>query len=141
LKTLKKLVESFIKTGPLAHKPLSLCQYAYKEGRSTDTVLHHLVGSIETQLRAKGYALGVFLDIEGAFDSTSYPVIEKAMADHDIPVAIIDWTLSMLTGRILTVNQGNLTLRGYPTKGCPQGGVLSPLLCRDHGRRKYLDGA
>ncbi|XP_020298815.1 uncharacterized protein LOC109863049 [Pseudomyrmex gracilis] len=51
-------------------RPISLPFFVLKtEGRSTDT-LHHFVSGVEKQLEAKGYVLGVFLDIEGAFDST-----------------------------------------------------------------------
>jgi len=79
-------------------------------------------------LEAKGYALGVFLDIEGTFDNTSYTVIREAMIRHNIPTALVDWTQSMLTRRSIFVNFGNLILEGKPPKGCSQGGVLSPLL-------------
>ena len=40
-------------------------------GKSTDTALHVLVGKIEKALYNKEYALGVFLDIEGAFNNAS----------------------------------------------------------------------
>jgi len=41
-------------------------QHAYQAGKSTDSALHTLVGKIEKALHNKEYALGVFLDIEGA---------------------------------------------------------------------------
>ncbi|XP_070528303.1 uncharacterized protein [Cardiocondyla obscurior] len=75
-----------------------------------------------------GYALGVFLDIERAFDSTSYKVIQKALTKHGISEALIDWTQSMLANRRLNVEHGEISVQGTPTKKCPQGGVLSPLL-------------
>jgi hypothetical protein len=71
LKSLERLVDNFLKNDPLTLYPLTSSQYAYREGRSIDTALYHLVSRIETQLETKGYALGVFLNIEGAFDSTS----------------------------------------------------------------------
>jgi hypothetical protein len=37
-----------------------------------ETALHHLVVRVEKVLYRQEIALGVFLDIEGAFDSTSY---------------------------------------------------------------------
>jgi len=60
---LERLVDRFLKSGPLLSWTLAPSQYAYREGKSTDTVLHHLVSGIETQLEAKGYASGVFIDI------------------------------------------------------------------------------
>lgn len=61
-----------MKEGSLLEHPLATSQYAYREGISTETALHHMVGKVEEQLEDKGYAIGVFLDIEGAFDNTSY---------------------------------------------------------------------
>ena len=37
---------------------------------------------------------------------------------------------NMLTSRLLTVNRGQGTLKVAAEHGCPQGGVLSPLLWR-----------
>jgi len=62
---LEKLVDRFLKNGLLLRWTLAPSQYAYREGRSTNTILYHLVSEIETQLEVKGYALGVFIDIEG----------------------------------------------------------------------------
>jgi len=128
LKTLERLVDRFLKSGPLLRRTLAPSQYAYREGKSTDTALHHLVSEVETQLEAKGYALGVFIDIEGAFDSTSNKSIKEAMTKHEVPEALVDWTQNMLTSRDLTVSLGKATVGGRPAGGCPQGGVLSPLL-------------
>jgi len=69
------------------------------QGEQVDTALHHLVSEIETQLEAKGYALRVFIDIEGTFDSTSNKSIKEALAKHEIPEALVDWTQKMLMGR------------------------------------------
>jgi len=45
---------------------------------------------VETQLRAKNYALGIFIDIEGAFDSTLNKSIKKAMTKREIPETLVD---------------------------------------------------
>ena len=73
-------------------------------------------------------ALALSIDISGAFDNTMYKSIEQAMIRKGIPRMIIAWTLNMLTSRIIIweAGEGRLTVR--TTKGCPQGGVLSPLL-------------
>ena len=57
-KTLEKLVDKFLKTGALVKHPLAPSQYAYRPGRSTETPLHHLVGSVEKQLETKNMLLG-----------------------------------------------------------------------------------
>jgi len=95
LKTLERLINNYIRTYSLTIRPLASSQYAYRAYRSTDTALHNLVSKIETQLATGGYALGPFLDIEGAFDTTSYTAIKGAMHRHDIPETLIDWTQSI----------------------------------------------
>lgn len=128
LKTLERLVDRLIKSTPLLERFLANSQHAYKKDRSTETALHHLLSGMEIQLEAKGYAPGYFLDIEGAFDSTSNRIIREVSIRHEIPEVLIDWMINMLAGRRLTVNYENETLEGCPAGGCPQGGVLSPTL-------------
>jgi hypothetical protein len=48
LKSLERLVDNFLKNNPLILCPLTSSQYAYREGRSTDTALHHLASRIDT---------------------------------------------------------------------------------------------
>jgi hypothetical protein len=46
--------DRFLKNGPLIKYPLAATQYVYREGRSTETALHHLVSKVEVQVDAKG---------------------------------------------------------------------------------------
>jgi hypothetical protein len=52
-------------------------QYAYQRGRSIEAALYHLVEKIEGSLNQKEFALGEFLDIDGAFDIASYCSLSK----------------------------------------------------------------
>jgi len=76
LKTLERLVDKFLKSGSSLLKLLALFQYTYREGRSTDTALHHLWG-VETQLGVKGYALEVFVDIEEPLTASQINPLRK----------------------------------------------------------------
>jgi hypothetical protein len=80
------------------------------------------------QLEMKEYAIGAFLDIEGAFDSTSIDTIKQAMNRHDVPEVLVDWTENILAERRIVVYHGERVVEGTPGRGCPQGGVLFPLL-------------
>jgi hypothetical protein len=99
LKTLENLVDRFCKVGPLVKYPLAASQYAYRESRSTETALHHLVSMVERQLEVKEYAIRAFLNIDGTFDSTSINTIKQATIRHQIPEAFVDWTENMLVRR------------------------------------------
>lgn len=112
----------------MVYRPLHSNQHAYTPGRSTDSALHEVVGKIERSLDNKESTLAVFIDIEGAFDKTTFPTIIQQLADRNVPVAISEWILKMLSGRAISINVEDITLRGMVMKGCPQGGVLSPLL-------------
>ena len=43
------LVDRFLQNGPLIKHTLAASQYAYREGRSTETALHHLMSKVEVQ--------------------------------------------------------------------------------------------
>ena len=51
---------------------LSEKQFGFKKGTSTETALHKVVHTIEHGIAKKDYVLGIFLDIEGAFDNVSF---------------------------------------------------------------------
>ena len=55
-------------------------QHAYQAGKSVETALHQLIVWVGKALDQQEIALGVFLDIEGAFDNTSYDSMCLALA-------------------------------------------------------------
>jgi len=65
-----------------------------------------------------------FLHFEGAFDSTSHNIMPNGMG-----LKTMCRVSSMLGNRKLTVTLARETLEGSVTRGCLQGGILSPLLC------------
>jgi hypothetical protein len=71
---------------------------------------------------------GVFLDMEGVFNNTSYDSICAALARHAVSCTIIGWIRANLEGRRATTTLGGVSRSIAVARGCPQGGVLSPLL-------------
>jgi hypothetical protein len=71
----------------------------------------------------------VFLDNEGAFDSTSFGVIIKAAEQHGLGCTIFWLVSSMLGSRKITVTLAGHTLEGSVTNSCWQRCILWPLLC------------
>ena len=65
-------MDRFLRDEILALKPLHPNQQAYQAGKSVETALYQLVVQVEKGLDQQEIALGVFLDIEGAFNNTSY---------------------------------------------------------------------
>ena len=71
--------------------------------------------------------MGAFLDIEGAFDNTSFNAITTAARERGLEETCCRWVRSMLEGRLVhtSLMGSSLTAR---VAGCPQGGVFYPLL-------------
>ncbi|XP_036327429.1 uncharacterized protein LOC118740039 [Rhagoletis pomonella] len=76
--TLEKILDAYIRD-KLPSASISKAQHAYTKGRSTETALHSLTAVIEKALEHKEYALGVFLDISGAFNNVSYEAIMESL--------------------------------------------------------------
>jgi hypothetical protein len=125
---MEKLVERLIRDGSLREYPLHRNQHAYQIGKSTETALHNVVTRIENAIEHRDIAFGAFLDIEGAFDITSFDTIKKAAVRHGIDPAICRWISAMLESRYIRATLPGENLGLAAAKGCPQGGVLSPLL-------------
>jgi hypothetical protein len=125
---MEKLVDRHIRDGALKNYPLHRNQHAYQTGKSTETALHNVVTCIESAIEHKEIALAAFLDIDGAFDRTSFEVITKAAETHGTESTICRWICSMLESRNTVNTLSGETLRASTARGCPQGGVLSPLL-------------
>jgi hypothetical protein len=104
LKTMERLVDQSIRIGPLKRFPLERSQHAYQRyGRSSETALHDLVSRIESALGHKIFALGAFLDVEGAFDNTFFGAMGKACADHKVHFTLSRWIAALLSNRTIRV--------------------------------------
>jgi hypothetical protein len=84
LKTMEKLVDRHIRDRVLRIHPLHRNQHVYQIGKSTETALHNVATRIEYAIEQKDIALGAFLDIQGAFDRTSFDIIKQASERHGI---------------------------------------------------------
>lgn len=128
LKTLERLVDIYIRETIDRSNPLHNLQFAYIKGKSTELAAHHLVTKIEKTLAWNQIALCAFMDIQGAFDNTGFDSISHSLRSRSINRTVHKWILSMLKDRQISSQLGGSKLTVLAAKGCPQGGVLSPLL-------------
>lgn len=128
LKLLEKIIERHIRDEVLTVSPLSPDQCAYQAGKSCELAIHKVISRAENALRNKELALGAFIDIEGAFDNTSLTSIKSAVKRRGVHPAICRWIENMLTHRYIYASLNEVTVTVRSMRGCPQGGVLSPLL-------------
>jgi len=96
LKTMERLADRFLRDEILATEPLHPNQNAYQAGKPVETALYQLVVWVEKSLDQQEIALGVFLDIEGAFNNTSYDTMYAALARHGVDCTIIRWIRATL---------------------------------------------
>jgi len=125
---MERLVDRFLRDEILVLRPLHLNQHAYQAGKSVETALHQLVVRAEKALDQQDIALGIFLDTEGAFDNTSYDSMCSALTRHGVDHTITRWIRATLEGQLATAALGDVSRSVAVSRGCPQGGVLSPLL-------------
>lgn len=128
LKTIERLILWHLNEGPLKHRPLQTTQYAYRAGRSTETALHHLTTEIERSIYAREYAIGVSLDVDGAFPNASVTGMINALSDTGADPQIVNWVRFMLLNRQVQADLAGKQSTRLILRGCPQGGILSPVL-------------
>jgi hypothetical protein len=115
------ILERYI-TKPLAN------QHAYTKSLSTETAISQVYDIIEEAVLNKQKCLAVSLDCSGAFDKIKFTSAVEAMEKFGIPAIIRNWYDRVLKNRIITANIQGVKKSIKPTKGSPQGGVLSPFI-------------
>ncbi len=126
LKVMERVIQWYL-TEKVISLPLT-GQHAYTQGRSTETAVSEVTNAAERMVYRGKYLLAVSLDCVGAFDNIRYHSASRAMGDHGVPGGIISWYESVLKGRRITAQLQGEESKIIPTRGSPQGGVLSPLI-------------
>ena len=127
-KALERVVLMELQATSLFRFPLHESQHAFRKGRGTDSALSSLIGFIEKALLSNAYALGTFLDIQGAFDNVKTEKILQGLGHHQVPAQVITWYKSYLTNRCIHTELKGASVKRFLTRGTPQGGILSPLM-------------
>lgn len=128
LKTMEKIIDRNMRDTVLKESPITKDQFAYQPGISTETALFNLTHRISNTMDNKEVCLGAFLDIMGAFDNTLFESIQESLLKKGVKTLTVKWIKNMLKSRAVTMNLGKEKITAKVKKGCPQGGVLSPLL-------------
>ena len=76
----------------------------------------------------KRIALGIFLDIVGAFDNITHSGIADATRELKVSPFFVHWIESLLRHRTVQVELNGKNIKREVVKGNPQGGILSPFL-------------
>ena len=123
--------ENLLRTS-LTDNPLSERQHGFRHGYSTDTALSMALSKIETGMNRRtskkgGLAIGVFLDVRGAFDNVNVDYCTQAMLRRGFDPVMVAWYSYYLRNRTCFTEIRGVLVSRLIAKGVPQGGILSPL--------------
>ena len=128
LKWLERLILYHINEDNNVQAKLSASQYGFRAGVSTETALHEFVRRVEHCLVRKKPALGIFLDIVGAFDNVTFRSFVAALRGLGMSKVLTSWIENLVRHRTVRVELYGDKVKREVVKGNPQGGILS-LFC------------
>lgn len=102
---------------PICEAKFHKHSYGFRPNRNT----HHAKARLEFLVNQSGLHHCVDVDIKGFFDNVNHSKLLKQMWS----IGIRDKSLLSIISRLL---KAEIVGAGIPTKGTPQGGILSPLL-------------
>ena len=79
IKAMERTVLWYIEEQHLGTNPLHCNQHAFRKGKSTESALTDFVSKVEKALAKREHALGVCLDIQGAFDNVKSQAVIQGM--------------------------------------------------------------
>ena len=124
LKWLKRLILYHINDDKNVQAKLSASQYGFRAGVSTETALHEFVRRVEQCLVRKKPALGIFLDIVGAFDNITFRGVATALRGLGMSEILTSWIENLLRHRTVQVELygdkvKRKVMKGKPTRWYP----------------------
>ncbi|MEC9321195.1 MAG: reverse transcriptase domain-containing protein [Chloroflexota bacterium] len=128
LKLVERVVQWHMEANLDMETVLHKNQFGFRKGLSTEAALHTIVNKIENQILKGEFALGTFLDIEGAFDNVSFKAISRALDKYCPSTTVNNWINTLIKSRSTTVELNGAKRTIISMRGTPQGGILSPLL-------------
>lgn len=102
---------------PIAEARFFKHSYGFRPLRST----HHAIARVQHLVNLVGLHYVVDIDIKGFFDNVNHTLLVKQLWN----IGIRDKKILRIISKML---KAEITDEGIPSKGTPQGGILSPLL-------------
>ena len=108
---------------------ISANQFGFQRRLSTEQCLIHLTNYVSGAINDNKFAIGVFLDLQKAFDVVSHDILLKKLSNLGIKDVVLKWFESYLSNRVQCVDiSGNLSSSRVINISVMQGSVHGPLL-------------
>ena len=128
-KIIEKLMHERLYSFLEKHSCIYELQFGFRSKHSTGHALTDLTEAIRMAMDESSYAIGVFIDLQKAFDTVDHEILLSKLDHYGIRGISNNWFRSYLTNRqqYVTINGEDSNLR-IMKFGVPQGSVLGPLL-------------
>ena len=104
-------------------------QCGFRKGVSTNVAIAKFVNQVITGLNENKYGIGVFLDLQKAFDMVDRDILLGKLQHYGVRGVPLNLLKSFLSNRKQYVKLSNFKSEiSQSVLGTPQGGILSPLL-------------
>ena len=128
-KIFEKLMHSRLYNFLSIHNCIYDLQFGFRSKHSTNHALLDLTEDIRRALDDNSFAVGIFIDLQKAFDTVDHNILLHKLDHYGIRGLANDWLRSYLTDRkqYVSINgfKSNTNIMKF---GVPQGSVLGPLL-------------
>ena len=128
-KILERLVFNRLYSFVTGKNYLSIYQYGFRRGFSTEMALIMAMNNITQAIDNREHCVGLFLDLKKAFDTVDCDIMLRNLYFYGVRGNALNWFTSYLTNRTQSVKYCNsISNKLRVTMGVPQGSILGPLL-------------
>ncbi len=126
---IEKIVSIKLKNYLELNKLLTTNQFGFQNKLSTEHNLIHLTQYVASALNDNKFAIGIFLDLQKAFDVVNHEILLVKLSNLGIKNTELNWFQSYLTGRRQCVDiNGQFSSLAPIDISVMQGSILGPLL-------------
>lgn len=101
------------------------CQYGFRKQKSTEDALIAFKSAVNST--NKKYVIGLFFDIDSAFDGLWWPAIINRLTKANCSSNMINLIKNYFKNRKVIVKSKFESINKMMQKGCPQGSIIGPM--------------